>query len=91
MSALLPGTGYVLEQEVDGNRLVVPLPGWSVSEKGELTPLAPQLAGHWYVRPQMEGDARCINVTAGWLRRCATTTPGPFGPVRNAGYVQDAS
>ncbi|MGA7419843.1 MAG: hypothetical protein WB765_18405 [Acidimicrobiales bacterium] len=87
---LLPGDGYVLEQEADGGRMVVPLPGWLVADNGELTPLAPVLGGVWYVRPRMEGDARCINVTAACMRRSATTTAGPFGPIRQPGRIEEA-
>ena len=88
---VVPASGFVLERtEPDGSRSVVPLQAWEVSDDGELLVL-PRSFRSWFVRPQMEGDARSVTTTAARMRNEAVVAPGPFGPVHNPGFVQVAS
>ncbi|MGA7419285.1 MAG: hypothetical protein WBW80_14920 [Acidimicrobiales bacterium] len=87
---VIPARDFVLERtEADGTK-VVPLPAWEVTDNGELLVLPRSFRSEWLVRPQMEGDARCVTTTAARMRQDVGTAPGPFGPVKSPGYVEEA-
>ena len=88
---VLPGTGYVLERpEPEGMSSILPLPGWEVSDDGELFPLPRSFRAEWLARPTREGDNRSISQTSVKMSRGFEQVPGAFGPVKAPGRVEVA-
>lgn len=69
MTHVLPAKSWVTEHtDEHGNRTVLPLIGWFVTDAGEVYPLPRSLGDDWIVRPVMEGDDRLIRTCAGRMR-----------------------